>query len=207
MNAMFMFSCIMSHQLIRLKNLMILLLLVLMTEHTAAQAFNHPGIFHTQEDFDRMKAKVNAGAQPWKAGYDALASNPYAQLSWTPRPLDTITRGGTGDNVAQMYKNVAQMYKDVAAAYQHAVRWKITGDSAHGNKARDILNAWSDIHKYLTGNADRYLASGLFGYQFANAAEIMRDYPGFDLTRFQNYMLNVFYYPLGERFLIGNQYG
>ncbi|MCH4565696.1 alginate lyase family protein, partial [Halomonas sp. EGI 63088] len=94
-----------------------------------------------------------------------------------------------------------------AAAYQHALIWKITGKSAHGDKAVEILNDWSATHTKLTGNADRYLASGLFGYQFANAAEMMRDYPGFEFERFKDYLLNVFYYPLVERFLYGNSFG
>jgi hypothetical protein len=30
----------------------------------------------------------------------------------------------------------------------------------------------------LTGNADRFLAAGIHGYQWANVGEIMRTYPG-----------------------------
>jgi hypothetical protein len=35
----------------------------------AATAFAHPGILHTQADFDRMKQMVNAGTQPYLDGY------------------------------------------------------------------------------------------------------------------------------------------
>ncbi len=164
------------------------------------QSFIHPGVLHTQADFNRMREKVNAGEQPWKGSYDKLVASAQAQLGWNPRATATVIRGGTGDNVALLYN-------DVAAAYQHALLWKITANAAHGDKARDILNAWSATHTTLSGNADRYLASGLFGYQFANAAEMMRGYPGFDVARFQNYLLNVYYYPLIERFLWSNQYG
>jgi hypothetical protein len=155
---------------------------------------------HRQADFDRMRTQVNANAQPWKGSYDLLVASPQAQLSWTPRATATVIRGGTGDNVSLLYN-------DVQAAYQHALLWKITGNTSHGNKARDILNAWSSTHTTLTGNADRYLASGLFGYQFANAAEMMRGYSGFDVTRFRTYLLNVYYIPLVERFLYGNSQG
>lgn len=184
-----------------LKNRVILFLAFIGCIQTAiAQPFVHPGILHTEADFLQMQQKVKEGAQPWEGSFQNLISTPEAQLNWTPHATATVIRGGTGDNVSLMYR-------DVAAAYQHALIWKITGNKAHGDKAVEILNAWSATNTTLTGNADRYLASGLFGYQFANAAEIMRDYPGFNLKRFQNYMLNVFYYPLVERFLLGNQYG
>lgn len=158
------------------------------------------GILHTEADFERMRVKVNAGAQPWKGSWDKLLASPLSSSTWTSRATDTIIRGGTGDNVALLYK-------DVAAAYQNALIYKINGNTANGNKARDILNHWSGTHTTLTGNADRYLASGIFGYQFANVGEMMKGYPGFDEARFKNYMLNVYYYPLVERFLVGNSFG
>ncbi|WP_211370744.1 AbfB domain-containing protein [Nonomuraea turkmeniaca] len=158
-----------------------------------AAALKHPGMLHTQADFDRMRAQVNAGAQPWKAGWDRLVANGRSKSTWKPRPLETVIRGGTGQN------NV-QASIDIAAAYQNALRWKISGEKAHGDTARDILNAWSGTLKTLTGNADRYLAAGIQGWQFANAAEIMRGYPGFDLERFKRMLLTVFY-PMNDRFL------
>lgn len=184
----------------RLLLLPVIAALAAITQSASAQTFVHPGILHTQADFTRMTAKVNASAQPWKGSWDLVVASPHSQSTWTPRATATIIRGGTGDNVSLLYN-------DVQAAYQNALRWKISGSTAHGNKARDILNAWSATHTTLTGNADRYLASGLFGYQFANAAEMMRGYSGFDVARFQNYLRNVYYKPLVERFLWGNEFG
>lgn len=163
-------------------------------------AFEHPGILHTQADFDRMSQMVNAGTQPYLDGYNQLANSSLSSPDWTPRATDTIVRGGTGDNVALLYI-------DVARAYQNALLWKITGNTANGDTARDILNAWSSTLTTVTGNADRYLAAGIFGYQLANTAEIMRDYPGFDVAQMQDMLLNVFYKPLNERFLIANEFG
>jgi len=165
-----------------------------------AQDFVHPGILHKEADFARMRQKVAEKAEPWYTTWNNLLASPEANLNWTPRATATVIRGGTGDNISLMYR-------DVAAAYQHALIYKISGDIAHGNKAVEILNAWSLINKSVSGNADRYLASGLNGYQFANAGEMMRGYPGFELERFKNYMLNVFFYPMNERFLIGNAWG
>ncbi|WP_082614650.1 AbfB domain-containing protein [Paenibacillus sp. Soil787] len=169
-------------------------------EGQAATDFVHPGILHTQADFDRMKQMVNAGTQPYLDGYNQLVNSPLSSSNWTQRATATITRGGTGDNVSLLYI-------DVARAYQNALLWKITGNTANGDTARNILNAWSSTLTTVTGDADRYLAAGLYGYQLANVSEIMRDYPGFNVTQMQTMLLNVFYKPLNERFLIGNEYG
>ncbi len=166
----------------------------------AATGFVHPGILHTQADFDRMKQMVDGQRQPYLDGWNQLVNSTYSQSGWTPRATATIIRGGSGDNVALLYT-------DIARAYQCALRWKISGSTAHGDTARDILNAWSSTLTTISGNADRYLAAGLFGYQMANAAEIMRGYPGFNTDQMKDMLLNVFYKPLNERFLIGNEYG
>ncbi|HUR09102.1 MAG TPA: AbfB domain-containing protein [Nonomuraea sp.] len=163
---------------------------------SSAAALKHLGLLHTQADFDRMRAQVNAGAQPWKAGWDKLVANGRSRSTWKPRPLETVVRGGTG-------ANHVQLAIDVAAAYQNALRWKISGDKAHGDAARDTLNAWSAALKAVTGNADRFLAAGIQGWQLANVGEIMRGYPGFDLDRFKKMMLTVFY-PLNDQFLKGH---
>jgi hypothetical protein len=158
-----------------------------------AVGFTHPGLLHTRADFARMKAKVEAGAQPWKAGWDALVGNAHAQADWKPKPVATVVRGGTGENYSRLFH-------DIAAAYQNALRFKISDEPAHGDTARDILHAWSGTLTSISGTSDRYLGAGLYGYQFANVAEILRDYPGFDLAAFTAMMRNVFA-PLNEEFL------
>ncbi|MET7482294.1 alginate lyase family protein [Streptomyces sp. NPDC005538] len=152
----------------------------------ASGGFAHPGMLHNQADFERMAAAVKAGRAPYKAGYAVLAANSHAQSTWKANPLAKVVRGGDGTNVGTLYH-------DVHAAYQNALRWKVTGDSAHADAARDILNAWSAVLTSVDGNADRFIAAGLHGYQFANAAEIMRGYPGFELARFQKMLVDVFY--------------
>jgi hypothetical protein len=162
-----------------------------------ARTFAHPGLLHTEADFERMRQKVKDKAQPWLDGWNALTSNGRSQLGATPRPLATVIRGGDD-------QNFAQMYIDIARAYQLALRWKVSQDKRYADLAVVFLNAWSSTLTSVTGNADRFLAGGIYGYQFANAAEIMRSYTGWaaqDFARFQNMMLTVFY-PLNHRFLI-----
>jgi hypothetical protein len=143
-----------------------------------------------------MRVKVATGAQPWLDGWNALTSNGRAQLGASPRPLATVIRGGAGSNFAQMYI-------DIARAYQLALRWKVSQDTRYADLAVVFLNAWSSTLTSVEGNADRFLAGGIYGHQFANAAEIMRSYAGWaaaDFARFQAMMLNVFY-PLNHSFL------
>lgn len=163
-------------------------------------AFVHPGLLHSTEDFERMITKVAAGAQPWKAGWDVLLANPHSALSWTPNPVAIVYRG-TGSP-----QNYAQLYNDIAAAYALALRWKISGDTAYADKSVQILNAWSAVLTAIDGTSDKFLASGIYGYEIANAAEIMRAYSGWsadDFDRFKNMMLTVFY-PMNHDFLLNH---
>lgn len=162
----------------------------------APATFTHPGMLHAYGELNRAKVRVAAGDDPWLAGWNRLTANSHAQSGWKPNPQATIIRGGTG-------QNYGILYNDIHAAYQNALRWKIAGTTAHGDTARDILNAWSAKLTTVTGNADRFLAAGIYGYQFANVAELMRGYSGFDLERFEKMMRGVFY-PLNNQFLTGH---
>ncbi|MFF5188973.1 alginate lyase family protein [Streptomyces sp. NPDC000345] len=159
----------------------------------SAAGYAHPGLLHTRADLDRMAAKVKAGAAPHTAGYAKLTANRHAQSGWTPNPQTTVVRGGTG-------QNYAILYNDIHAAYQNGLRYHVGGDSSHADTAVAILNAWSAKLTSLAGSADRFLAAGLYGYQAANAAELVRDRPDFELERFQK-MLTAVFAPLSESFL------
>lgn len=169
-------------------------------EITKEEIFNHPGILHTEESFEYMKYAVENKVYPNYDTYIALLNSPLSNAEWYPRPVETVIRGGNGDNVSKLYI-------DVARAYQCALIWKISGSEAHGEAACRILNAWSSTLKTVSGNGDRYLAAGLFGYQLANVSEIMREHPLFEKEQMKKMLLEVFYKPMNERFLIGNEYG
>ncbi|MFF0269856.1 alginate lyase family protein [Kribbella sp. NPDC004536] len=160
----------------------------------APATFTHPGALHNWGDLNRAKVRVAAGNDPWLSGWNRLVANSHAQSTWQPNPQATVIRGGTGENYGILYN-------DIHAAYQNALRWQVQGTSANGDCARNILNAWSAKLTTVTGNADRFLAAGIYGYQFANVAELLRGYPGFDLARFKTMLLNVFY-PLNNQFLL-----
>lgn len=167
---------------------------------TTVTTIKHPGMLHNAADFTRMTTNVNAGNEPWLSGWNKLVANGHSASTYTPRPVTTIVRGTPANGAAQNYILACQ---DAAAAYQNALRWKIKGDVACGNTAVRIMNAWATTCTGIDGNSNKALAAGLQGYQWANAAEIMRDYNGWaptDFTAFKNFLLKV-YYPVSSYFL------
>ncbi|MCE4537295.1 alginate lyase family protein [Pelomonas sp. P7] len=161
-----------------------------------AKAFTHPGLLHTEADFARMRSQIAARREPWVSGYRALTSSSRARLGGVPQPLATVVRGGDGENFRTMVE-------DVQRAYQLALRWKVSGDTAYADLAVTYVNAWVSTMTTLTGNADRFIAAGIYGYQWANAAEILRTYAGWaaaDVAACQRWLLAVFY-PLTSSFL------
>ncbi|MBW8898542.1 MAG: alginate lyase family protein, partial [Massilia sp.] len=168
------------------------------TAATTTAAFVHPGLLHTQADFDRMVAKYTTN--PWSASWNILIANSHASLSYKPNAQAIVYRGYDGVHP----ENYGYLFNDVAAAYQCALRWKISGDTAYADKAVQIMNAWSSTLTSIQGTTDAALAAGIYGYEFANAGEIMRTYSGWaaaDFTAFQNMMRNVFY-SINHDFLI-----
>lgn len=166
----------------------------------AAPPLTHPGLLHTQADFQRMRTKVAAGEQPWLAGWERLLANRHAALDWQPHPKKIVYRGADGKHS----QNYPSLYNDAAAAYALAVRWQVSGDDAYADHAIAVLNAWASTLTAIKGSSDRYLASGIYGYQLANAAEILRSYPGWpaaEFDRFRTMMLEVFY-PMNHDFLV-----
>lgn len=162
-------------------------------------AFVHPGLLHNDDDFRRMKENLNS--EPWQSGWQRLIANRHASLDWTPRPVAVVVRGK-----CDLPQNYALLFNDIAAAYACALRWRISGDHLYADKSVEIMNAWSSTLTKVTGSSDACLAAGIYGYEFANAAEIMRSYDGWkpdDFARFQGMMLNIFY-PMNHDFLVNH---
>lgn len=159
-----------------------------------SEAFVHPGLLHTVKDLKRMKEMVAQNAEPWKSGFEVFKNSPYSNALWIPHPAQHVERSlliGAG-------KNIGDLEKDVCAAYQNALMWAITGKEVHAKEAIEILNAWSKTLKVFDGT-DVELGAGLCGFKLANAAEIMRTYPGWspaDIIQCQQMFMKVFYPPI-----------
>lgn len=170
------------------------------TTSSSARTFIHPGLLQSQADFDRIIKQIAAGSEPSVSGWQKLINNRHASLGYSPRPVSVIFRGNDGVHA----QNYALLFNDAAAAYALALRWKISGDAAYAAKAVEVLNAWSSTLTEVDGTSDRFLAAGIYGYEMANAAEIMRGYSGWsgdDFKRFQTMMLTIFY-PMNYDFLV-----
>jgi len=158
----------------------------------ADAAFVHPGLGLSQAELNKIKAEVNAGVQPRKAGWDKMMSysSSYASLSYTPHPVADCQDGGGGD-----------LCKDSLAAYTHSLIWVVTGNQANANKAIEIMNAWSSTLVSITSAPGGYvrqhvLVSGMTAQPFCEAAEIIRytnaGWKATDITRFENMLKNAF---------------
>lgn len=154
------------------------------------RGFRHPGGLHTDTDFERIRRQIAEGNPDVVAAYNVLKEAAYSQASAASYPVETIVRGG---GVGENYINAA---RGATIAYQNALRWKIDGSEAHAKHAVAVLNQWARTTKGIGGDSNFALAAGLYGYQFAQAAELMRDYEGWkreDFDAFRRWMLDVWY--------------
>ncbi len=118
-----------------------------------------------------------------------LEESSFAQKDTETWPVDWIKRGVSGD---ENYMNAA---RGASIAYQQALRWKIEGDDEYAAKAVANLNKWVQTCVGVTGNSNLSLAAGLYGYEFAIAGELLRDYNGWapdDFRAFQYWLVKVF---------------
>lgn len=170
---------------------------------SAPFAFTHPGILHRLADLNRMKAAVAAQQAPVYQGFQAMAADRRSALGYPIRNTGQITSWGRGP---ANYQTEAD--DDSGAAYQQALMWYITGDVRYADNARDILNAWSASLQSITG-ADGQLGTGLQGFMFVNAAEILR-YAGYtcwaadDIARCEESFRTVWYQSLSGYALFAN---
>jgi hypothetical protein len=169
------------------------------------ETLKHPGGLNVTEDFDRIKAALAAKNVEIVAGYNKLKANPHADSLYTPNPVVKLIRGGKSREEPEP-DNYARAFNDAAAAYQLGLRWKIEGDTKYADRAVKILNAWAATCTRLSGDPNVFLAAGFYGYQFALAGELLRDYANWkpqDFKAYQDWMLRVFY-PMNHSFLVNH---
>lgn len=128
--------------------------------------FNHPGLWHTQADLDRMIAMIAAEKDPWYTSFLNMAEDPLAQWDYEIQkdPDSTYLNRENPCVGCRGYEN------DARAAYLNALMWNFTGDARHAIKSIEILNAWTNL-THVDGIP---LGAGLYAAMLVNAAELMR---------------------------------
>jgi hypothetical protein len=152
-------------------------ILTFMAGATMGQAFKHPGIRNSKEELDVIKARVNAGQEPQKSGWDKMLSYKVSDPGYQHQPCASFTFDGCRGRSMQ----------DSAAAYSNALQWYIKGDTSKADKAIAIINDWARV----TNFKQSCLAAGWSMPLMINAAEIMRIYPGWkseDQAKFKSWL-------------------
>lgn len=165
---------------------------------SALAEFTHPGIAHSQESLTFIKAKIEAGDQPWSAAWRRVRDSRYADLDWKAEPRPQVERGPYNEpNIG-----ASEFINDSKAAYYHALCWVFTDKEAHAKKSAEIVDAWSKTLKSI-GNHDARLLVGMAGPYFCIAAEILKhteaDWPEKNQQQFAS-MLREIWYPLIKDF-------
>ena len=156
------------------------------------QGFVHPGGLVSQADIDRARQMLADGDARIKRAWEILCANGYSDANVATWPTPTVIRGGGS---GQNYMNCA---RGAAMAYQNALRWKIGGTRENADAAVRIMMQWARECNGLGGDTNVSLTAGIYGHEFANAAELMRDYEGWsdaDFEFFKQWMIRVFYNP------------
>ena len=166
-----------------------------------AEAFTHPSAPFTRKDLEEVKAKVLAGEQPWKAGYDAMAADWTSAINYGPRKAKAEVSRNPHVNLASHWR------PDMTAAYNQARMWWFTGNEAYARKSRDILIDWAKTQTSF-GGMEANLDLGDYAQCYVGAAEILRGtWPGWtsaDTKAVQKLFAEVYWRSLG---LDGNVIG
>ncbi|TDW81210.1 alginate lyase family protein [Kribbella sp. VKM Ac-2566] len=135
----------------------------------APATFTHPGVGSSQAQLDFVRAKVQAGAQPWTDAFNQAKNSAYASLSRTPKPRAVVECGP--------YSNpnygCTDEREDAIAAYTDALLWYLTRDDRYAQKSIQLMDAWSaTIQDHTNSNAP--LQTAWSASSWPKAAEIIK---------------------------------
>jgi hypothetical protein len=160
----------------------------------SAAGFYHPGVLVNRAQLDFIKAKVAAGAEPWKSAFAAAKDSPWGSLAYIPHPWKTCECGPRSNPDL----GCKDEQRDSEAAYTQALLWYFSGNKTYAMNAIKIMNAWSYTltggHKLANGPVQAAWCAEVW----PRAAEIIRStdagWSAADIARFQN-MLATQYVP------------
>jgi hypothetical protein len=155
----------------------------------SADGFRHPGVLVNKAQLEFIKARVAAGAEPWKTAFEAAKASDLGSLSYTPHPWVTCECGPRSNPDL----GCKDEQHDSEAAYAQALLWSITGDKAYASNSIKIMNAWADT---LTGGHKREngpIQAAWCAENWPRAAEIIRysqaGWSEADIAKFRNMLM------------------
>lgn len=165
-----------------------------------AASYSHPAMLHTASDIARVKSVLTQ--EPFASAYSALESASGGSAAGAVEWLKRMDKNNWESTYSD-YTNFTRAANDAKLAYYLALRYQLKGSTAAANAAVAILNDWATNCKgflRLDGYANNipdpneYLMT-IQAYQFANAAELLRNYSGWqnsDFQKFQNWIRQTF---------------
>ncbi|AZM79499.1 hypothetical protein D1J63_34485 [Streptomyces sp. KPB2] len=135
----------------------------------APAAFTHPGVTVSRGQLDFARAKVEAGAQPWKGAFDRMMASKYADPNRAPKPRAVVECG----SYSNPNHGCTDEREDAIAAYTNALAWYITRDERYARKSIELMDAWSAVIRDHT-NSNAPLQTGWAGSSWPRAAEIIK---------------------------------
>ncbi len=171
-----------------------------------AGSYSHPALLHTSADIEAAKARLDQ--EPYKSAYTALETVSAGSAAGAVEYLKRMN-GDIWGSIYSDFSNFSKAATDARLAYELALRYQLKGSDAAATAAVNILNNWATTNKgflRLTrkANGDAYANSipdpneylmTIQAYQFANAAELLRNFSGWsnaDFQKFQNWIRQTF---------------
>ena len=142
----------------------------------AGRVFVHPGISYTQADIDRMRSLIAAKQEPYYSAFTALKNSSYSSTGGSASSRGTQIKEG---------KFNGTIGADGRRAHDLALLYVLTGETKYADKAVQFLNA----NSYYTNTSSRGtgpLDNGKINL-LIEAAELLRDYPGWAATDQQRF--------------------
>ncbi|WP_433163266.1 alginate lyase family protein [Kribbella sp. CA-247076] len=135
----------------------------------APAVFTHPGVGVSRAQLDFVRAKVQAGAQPWTNAFNQAKNSKYGSLTRTPKPRAVVECG----SYSNPNYGCTDEREDAIAAYTDALLWYITRDDRYAQKAIQLMDAWSaTIRDHTNSNAP--LQTAWSASSWPKAAEIIK---------------------------------
>lgn len=157
-----------------IKSATLVLCLLFCSFTSQAQKFIHPGVLHSQKDFDHLFQIVQNKVQTAYGSFLLIKENMRSSANYQMNgPYKTISRDG------EFSWTKSKMEADFSAAYLNAIMWMVTKDAAHAKRSMEILLAYADTLTTIPATNDAPLLAGLEGFKIVYAAEVLKHtYPG-----------------------------